>query len=238
MLRDGVQHGLWISLFDRFRRGSLVSRIDELNDQIRRANRKVEELLEASAQSMASTSNAVIVLGTALAGGIAVVAKDALPHRPPHQVLVLLTGAAVLTIASLVLGILVIDCRSRINQRAVAMWNTSKLVVMDVIVAGEGDEQKTTAAYYESVPKIVQGLGAVAADFEKEYPRMSNMLTWQISLLVTAVVAALLATGGTYYGVNSEATEVRPNPVTVVRVVPSSAEVSTSVSTVPTPQPR
>ncbi len=59
-----------------------MTRIDELNDQARKTLDKIETNLEAHSTSMAATANVGITLGTALAAGLAILAKDVIPETP------------------------------------------------------------------------------------------------------------------------------------------------------------
>lgn len=168
--------------------------IVELNDQARKAIEKIEGHLEAHASSMVTTANVCISLGTALAGGLAVLAHDALPKSPDFIVLGTLGFGAVTAAGSLLAGILVLDSRSRIADRAVKMWDASKQLVLSVLLEGEGDEDRTQTAYVRRAQEIRDSLTSSAGAFQAEYDKMSNRLTWQVGLLLASVVFGLVCT--------------------------------------------
>lgn len=165
--------------------------IDDLNDEIRRCNAKIEEHLEARALALTTTANVAITLATALAAGIAVLGRDALPGHPAKTVVALLSTAGLLTVASLFLGVFVYVARTGVSNRAVKMWGVSKDAALSALLTGSGDEEATDAAFRSALPEMVEQLRAGAEQYDQGFERMTDLLVWQVSLLSIAVMAAL-----------------------------------------------
>jgi len=177
--------------FDRT--GGQLSIIDQLNDQVHKANSKIEQHLDAQAQATTTTANVSITLATALAAGLAVLAREALPSQPPHLVSTCLVMGAVFTVLSLGSGVFVYLSAARISRRAVLMWTTSKEHVLQILLEGGGDEAVTQAAYALAVPRIAEELQASAERYELAYSPLVNAVSVQVASLSVGVVSAMVA---------------------------------------------
>lgn len=206
-----------------------MSRIDELNDQARKTIGKIETHLDAYSASMASTTNIGITLGTALAGGLAVLAKSILPSHPGLLVQALL-GVAVLTLlASLVSGVLAMDSRSRISKKAVGMWGLSKRWAISTVAMGGGDEQATAVAFLDSFETNATQMQEAASAYQSEFDRMARFVVLQTGLLILSVAVALVVAFTAYSGVDT-ATTVRIESASTIPVsVHGSVAVSSTV---------
>jgi len=178
----------------------MMSHIADLNDLVRRCNSKIEKHLEAQADAMVTTSNVSITLATALAAGIAVLSRQALPNAPSAFVVALILSAAGTTVASLFLGVTVLVSKSGISRRAVKMWDTSKHQAIAILTDGGGDEAATQVAYALMAPEIVEVLGRQTSEYEEAFERTRNLMAWQAALLTAGVTAALVAALMVYSG--------------------------------------
>jgi hypothetical protein len=179
---------------------AMMSHIADLNDQVRRCNSKIEEHLEAQAVAMVTTSNVSITLATALAAGIAILSRQALPNAPSPLVVTLLLTAAGTTVASLLLGVTVLVSKSGISHRAVKMWDASKHQAIAILRDGGGDEAATQVAYALMAPEFEEDLGRRTTEYEEAFERTRNLMAWQAALLTVGVGAALAAALMVYSG--------------------------------------
>ncbi len=177
-----------------------MSTIDELNDAIAEANRKVEGHLEAQGAASAATANVSITLGTAVAGVLAILARAALPEGPSALALCVLVAAAGITASSLVLGVLAHSARVRTSRKAVEMWNASKQVPMNALREGEGDERATAIAVMGLRRQAFMTIAPLSIAYEASFDRMGKILVWQVGLLIAAVVLVLASVFVVYLG--------------------------------------
>lgn len=203
-----------------------MSRIDELNDQARKTIGKIETHLDAYSASMGSTINLGITLATALAGGLATLAKSLLPGHPGLLVKAPLAVAALTLLASLVFGVLAMDSRSRISKKAVGMWDLSKRWAISTVATGGGNEQATADAFLNSFETNATQMQEAANAYQSEFDRMARFVVLQTGLLISAVAVALVVAFAAYSGLDT---------TTVVRIesastIPVSVQESVTVS--------
>jgi hypothetical protein len=170
-----------------------VSLIDELNQQVRDCNAKVETHLEAQVSAMVTTANVCITLATALAAGIAILARDASPLSVSAPYFTVLAMAAVFAVGSLVAGVLVYIARAAVSRRAVLMWEAPKSIALRVLADGEGDEVSTGLLYADALPEVASTLSAMARRYEKAVDQMVLFMSAQVASLAVSVVASLVS---------------------------------------------
>lgn len=166
---------------------------EDTEARLRQSAGSEEESAEKWAHSMVGTAGLVTSLATALAGGLAVMARDVFPGVQPMSLLYwLIVASSILTGLSLALGM-------RVHSQRARLFGVRFQPYAAVRSARESrSEARSLEELHRDVDSMIRFLEKTLASWYRPLKCMSTAGTWQVRLFTVGAIAAMAAAALAY----------------------------------------